>query len=183
MNHNNMDKHIHNNICHLCITEFNRSHGVNHDKFCWSSKAWDTLINKSLSIDRFQLNGGTSCCTWKGLECTFIIPLNDLIIGHIVDDVERHIVKNLYESIQKTEKPGLKRRVDRLNAVWESCALERDQRIYEMKYMVNFIEHAFGKRKLTDDDYANFKKFILDQHQAKMRNEAVVYAASMCVIQ
>lgn len=180
---NVMDHHIHDNICQLCMKEFNRSHGVNHDKFCWSSKAWNTLITKSLAIDRFKLNG-RSTCTWRGLEkYTFILPFNDLIIGHIVDDVEMHTVKSLYESIQKTDKPGLKRRVDRLNAVWESCALERDQRIYQVKYMVNFIEYAFARRRLTDDDYANFKKFILNQNQANMRNEAVVYAASMCVVQ
>ena len=175
MHHNIMDERIHSNICHLCIKEFNRSHGVNHDKFCWSSKAWNTLILKSLAIDRFTLNG-RSTCTWKGFQFTLIMPLDDLIIGHIVDDVEMHTVKSLYESIQKTDKPGLKRRVDRLNTVWDSCAIERDQRIYQVKYMVNFIEYAFARRKLTDDDYANFKKFILDRYQDKG-------VTKMCVVQ
>jgi predicted HTH transcriptional regulator len=167
-----------NELLGLCKNKFDERHGKNHDKYIWSSRAFNYLITNVLNIDLFYYDG----CSLKWIDPrgeTQIFRDTTSCIDTLVYITEHNVLYPIYQSIQKSKYPLIAKRTTILNAL---CHVQLD----DIEYMSAFVELVLKRRPLKNLDYKAFKSFIHSHaayiEQKKLVGQIMDVAIMSCII-
>lgn len=158
----------------LCVEEFTKRHGSDHNKYLWSKIAFKNLVEKTLHPKRFRLSflgyleiedisGGLNCNTAKYIA----------LIDH------SNIVWSLYPKIKSSNVPSIARRVSKVNGLWDKTWY--DIREYDTEYKAEFLDFVLAKHRHKKEDYRRFQNFMKEHFRKKKQKESMNTMAELAL--